>query len=155
MAEQRVSVLKFSGDEDDFCIWIAMQIRAEPNLPAREGPGNMADEIAAVERNDKAVAFLMAAMPDAQAVTLLVAGKADPNWPNCLKAHLMTAYLKNTFAAATILSRVGTKRDLESCVMCKDEHPKILFEQLMGVQLKYAGNVQVQVVEGDLVTQAI
>jgi hypothetical protein len=67
----------------------------------------------------------------------------------------MIVYLKNTYAAVTILSRVGAKRDLESCVMCKDEHPKILFEQLMGVQLKYAGNVQAQVVEGDLVTQAI
>jgi hypothetical protein len=38
--------------------------------------------------------------------------------------------------------------------MRKDEHPKILFEQLMGVQLKYAGNVQVQVLEGNLVTQS-
>jgi hypothetical protein len=115
----------------------------------------MANEIAAVERNDKAVAFLMVAMPDVQVVTLLAAGKADCNWPNCLKAHLMIAYLKNTYAAATILLEVGAKRDLESCVMCKDKHPKLLFEQLMGVQLKYAGNVQAQVVEGDLVTQAI
>jgi hypothetical protein len=48
MAEERVSVPKFSGDEDDFCIWIAraeiyarrfafgaaMQNCVEVNLPA-------------------------------------------------------------------------------------------------------------------------
>jgi hypothetical protein len=120
MAKERVSVPKFSGNEDDFCIWIAraeiyarrfafgaaMQTRAEVNLPAREGPGNTADEIVVVEQNDKPVAFLMAAMPDAQVVTLLAAGKADPNWPNCPKAHLMIAYLKDTYAAETILSKV-------------------------------------------------
>jgi hypothetical protein len=112
-----------------------MQVRAEPHLPANEGPGTMADWIATVERNDKAVAFLMAAMPNAQEVSLLAAGKADPNWPTCPKAHLMIAYLKDTYAATTILSKVGAKRDLESCIMHKDEHPKILFEQLKRVQL--------------------
>jgi hypothetical protein len=65
-----------------------LQCRSVPNRTyLQEGPGNIADEIAAVERNDKAVALLMAAMPDAQAVTLLVAGKANPNWPNCPKVH--------------------------------------------------------------------
>jgi gag-polypeptide of LTR copia-type len=97
----------------------------------------------------------MSAMPNSQVVNMMAAGKANRNWPNRAKAHLMIAYLKETYEDTSTLSRVGAKRDLESCVMKKDENPKILFEKLVAVQFKYAGNLQANITEDDLVTQAI
>jgi hypothetical protein len=59
-----------------------MSNRAEANLPAAEGPGVGADQQAAVKRNMKAVAFLMAAMPDLQIINVMSALIYDPDWPN-------------------------------------------------------------------------
>jgi hypothetical protein len=49
----------------------------------------------------------------------------------------------------------GAKRDLENCTMKKDDNPKALFEQLIAVQYKYAGNAQARISEDELVTQAV
>jgi hypothetical protein len=75
----------------------AMNDQAEADLPAAEGPGVGADQTAAVERNNKAVYFLITAMPDSIAIGVLVAGTAGTNWPTQPKAHLMMTYLKETF----------------------------------------------------------
>jgi hypothetical protein len=53
------------------------------------------------------------------------------------------------------LLQVGAKRDLENCTMKKDDNPKALFEQLIAIQYKYAGNAQAQISEDELVTQAV
>jgi hypothetical protein len=97
------------------CFLSAMGHRAEVHLPAAEGPGVGADQEAAVERNMKAAAFLVSAMPNLQTSNVMAAGISDPGWPNEPKAHLMIAYLKETYVEATTLSRVGTRRDLENC----------------------------------------
>ena len=97
----------------------------------------------------------MSAMPNSQVVNLMAAGKSDPKSPSRAKAHLMVAYLKETFEDQSTLSRVGAKRDLERCVMKKDDNPKGLFEKLVAVQFKYAGNKQARISEEDIVTQAI
>jgi hypothetical protein len=128
---------------------------AEVHLPAREGPGVGADQQAAVERNMKAVAFLMAAMPDLQIINVMLAGLSDVNWPNEPKAHLMMAYLRENFVELTALSRVGARRDLENCTLKKDENPNGLFEKLTAVQFKYHGNAQANVTDDDLVAQAV
>jgi hypothetical protein len=39
--------------------------------------------------------------------------------------------------------------------MKKDENPTLLFEPLMAVQFKYQGDVQANVTEDDLVSQAV
>jgi hypothetical protein len=39
--------------------------------------------------------------------------------------------------------------------MKKDDNPKALFEQLIAVQYKYAGNAQARISEDELVTQAV
>jgi hypothetical protein len=135
MAEERVIVPRFSGDKDEYSVWYlqaqgyaarfgflsAMCDRAEVNLPAAEGPGVGADQQAAVKRNMKVAAFLMAAMPDLQIINIMSAGISDPDWPNEPKAHLMMAYLKETYVEATTLSRVGARRDLENCTLKKNE----------------------------------
>jgi hypothetical protein len=95
----------------------------ENDLPAAEGPGATDEESAAVEHNRKAVSFLIA-MPNVQAVNIMAAAKRDPGWLNRPKAHLMMAYLKEVFADATALSKVGVRHDLEACVMKKDEIPR-------------------------------
>jgi malonyl CoA-acyl carrier protein transacylase len=95
----------------------------------------------------------MTAMPNVQAINMMAAVKRDPGWPNRPKAHLMMAYLKEVFADATALSKVGARRDLEACVMKKDE--KMLFDQLIAVQFKYAGNHRAEISDDDVVTQAI
>jgi hypothetical protein len=169
MAEEKVSVPKFNRDEDGFNLWVAcaeiyaerfgfaaaMTIDAKDNLPEEEGVGGNADEEAAVERNRKAVSFLMLAMPNSIVINVLAAGKSDLQWPNKPKAHLMMGCLKENFKDTSTLSKIGAKHDLESCVMKKDENPKNLFEQLELVQFKYAGNAQAQISKGDLVTQAV
>jgi hypothetical protein len=53
------------------------------------------------------------------------------------------------------LSRVGARRNLENCILKKDENPKGLFEKLTAVQSKYHGNAQANVTEDDLVAQAV
>jgi hypothetical protein len=78
-----------------------------------------------VEQNMKAVAFLMAAIPDLQIINVMAAGISDPDWPNEPKAHLMMAYLKETNVEATTLSRLGARCDLENCTLKKDENPKV------------------------------
>jgi hypothetical protein len=169
MADKQVLTPKFSGHEDDFCIWLvwaeayakwfdfveAMQPVVEVDLPANEGPGVNQAQQNAVARNKKAVTYLMSAMPNSQVVNMMAAGKGNPNWPNRAKSHLMIAYLQETYEDTSTLSRVGAKQDLESCVMKKDKNPKILFEKLVAVQFKYAGNRQANILEDDLVTQAI
>jgi len=154
MAEERVSIPKFSGEDDDFCIWnlrakayahrfgfaSAMSATVEVNLPTAEGPGVGVDQQAAVDRNTKATSFLTAAMPNSQVINMMAAGLADPDWPNVAKAHLMIAYLKETFEDTSTLSKVGAKRDLENCTMKRDDNPKTLFEKLVTVQFKYLGN---------------
>jgi hypothetical protein len=57
----------------------------------------------------------------------------------------MVAYLKESFKATMTLLKVGAKRDLENCTMKKDDNLKALFEQLIAVQYKYAGNAQAQI----------
>jgi hypothetical protein len=108
MAEERVTALRFSGDKDEYSVWYfrargyaarfgflsAMGEIVEVHLPAREGPGVGADQQAVVKQNMKAVAFLMAAMPDLQIINVMSAGLSDINWPNEPKAHLMMAYLR-------------------------------------------------------------
>jgi Zinc knuckle len=94
-------------------------------------------------------------MPGSLLVNVTAAGEGDPAWPDQAKAHLMIAYLKGTFEDTTTLSRVGAKRDLENCKMSKDENPKVLFEKLVAVKFKYAGNRQANITESDIVTQAI
>jgi hypothetical protein len=169
MAEERVTALCFSGDEDEFSVWnlhargyaarfgflSAMGDQVEANLPAREGPGVGAEQQVAVKRNMKAVPFLMAAMPDLQIINLMSAGLSYPAWPNEPKAHLMMAYLQENYVEATTLSRVGARQDLENCTLKKDENPKVLFERLTAVQFKYHGNAQANVTEDDLVAQAV
>jgi gag-polypeptide of LTR copia-type len=169
MAEEKVLVPKFNRDEDGLNLWLTcaeiyaerfefaevLAVDAEPNLPEAEGPGVNEDEEAAVERNRKAVLFLMLAMPNAIAINVLGAGKADKHWPNKPKAHLMVQYLKETFQDTSTLSKIRAKCDLEACVMKKEDNPKNLFEQLESVQFKYAGNAQARISEGDLVTQAV
>jgi hypothetical protein len=169
MAQERVDVPCFSGDDDEFCLWwvrakayaarygfrATMSDAAEADLPANEGAGVGAAEIATVERNIKAVSFSTTAMPDSLLVNVTAAGEGDPAWPNQAKAHLMIAYLKGTFEDTTTLSRVGAKRDLENCKMSKDENPKVLFEKLVAVKFKYAGNRQANITESDIVAQAI
>jgi hypothetical protein len=39
--------------------------------------------------------------------------------------------------------------------MKKDENPKVLFEQLMAINFKYHGYAQVNIIEDDLVVQAV
>jgi hypothetical protein len=92
MAEEKVSVPKFNGDEDGFNLWVAhagiyaerfefvaaLVIAAKVHLPQAEGVGGNADEEPAVERNRKAVSFLMSAMLNAIAINVLAAGKSDP-----------------------------------------------------------------------------
>jgi hypothetical protein len=111
MMEESIEMPLFSGEEDEFCNWFiaakahatrfgymsAMNDQAEADLPAAEGPGVGADQTAAVERNNKAVYFLITAMPDSIAVGVLLAGTASVNWPTHPKAHLMMAYLKERF----------------------------------------------------------
>jgi hypothetical protein len=169
MANERIDVPRFSGDEDEYCIWwvrakayaarlgfrSAMSDAAEADLPANAGPGVGADEIAAVERNSKAVSFLTAAMPNNLVVNVTAAGESDPNWPDQAKAHLMIAYLKNNFEDRSALSRVGAKRDLESCKMGKEDNPKVLFDKLVAVKFKHVGNWQANITEDDLFAQAI
>jgi gag-polypeptide of LTR copia-type len=128
---------------------------AEADLPAAAGPGTSPAKIAAVERNIKAVSFLTAAMPDSLLVNVTAAGESDPDWPDQAKAHLMITYLKSTFEDTTTLSRVGAKRDLENCKMSKEDNPKVLFEKLVAVKFKYAGNRQANITENDIITQAI
>jgi hypothetical protein len=50
----------------------AMNVQAEADLPAAEGPGVGADQIAAVERNMKAAYFLISAMPDSIVINVMV-----------------------------------------------------------------------------------
>jgi hypothetical protein len=97
----------------------------------------------------------MSTMPNSLMVNLMAASKSDPKWPNQAKAHLMMAYLKETYVDTSTLSRIGAKRDLDACVMRKDENPKILFNKLVAVQYKYSGLQQAKVSEDDLVAQAI
>lgn len=127
----------------------------EATLPANEGPGVGADEQAAVDQNTKATSFLMSAMPNTQVINLMAAGLADPTWPNVAKAHLMIAYLKDTFENTSTLSKVGAKWDLKNCTMKWDENPKNLFQKLVTVQFKYQGNAQVRISNDELVTQAV
>jgi gag-polypeptide of LTR copia-type len=169
MAQDRVPLPQFSGDDDEYCLWMiradAYAVRygfqatltdaAEADLPAAQGPGAGADEIAAVERNAKAVSFLTTAMPDKLLVNIMAAGKGDPDWPTQAKAHLMIAYLKSSFEDTSTLSRVGAKRDLENCKMNKEDNPKGLFTKLVAVKYKYSGNRQANITESDIVTQAI
>jgi hypothetical protein len=63
--------------------------------------------------------------------------------------------LKDLIKATMTLSKVGAKRELENCTMKKDDNPKALFEQLIAVQYKYAGNAQAQISKDELVTQAV
>jgi hypothetical protein len=95
----------------------------------------------------KAAVFLTLAMPDSLVINVMAAGLSSVDWPNQPKAHLMVAYLKESFEATMTLSRVGAKRDLENCTMKKDENPKALFKQLIAVQYKYTGNMQAQISE--------
>lgn len=144
MDDECMSVPTFSGYEDDFCMWFirakayadwfdfgeAMSPVAEADLPANEGPGTGANEIAAVTRNKKAVAYLISAMPDSLVLNLMAAGTADPAWPNRAKAHLMIGYLKESFEESSILSKVRAKRDLEGCVMKKDNLKRMIQETI-------------------------
>jgi hypothetical protein len=169
MAEERVPVLKFSSSKDEFNVWLfraeayaerfgfasAMGNIAEADLPEKEGPGTTNQEQAAVERNWKAVSFNMSAMPNSLMVNLMAASKLDPKWPNQAKAHLMMAYLKETYVDTSTLLRIRVKRDLDACVMRKDENPKILSDKLVAVQYKYSGLQQAKVSEDDQVAQAI
>jgi Zinc knuckle len=169
MAEEQVTVPKFDGNEGEFRMWLfkaevymerfgfgeALSDVVENDLPAREGPGATDEERAAVERNRKAVSFLMTAMPNVQAINMMAAAKRDPGWPNRPKAHLMMTYMKGAFADATVLSKVEARRDLEACAMKKDENPKVLFDQLIAAQFKYAGNRRAEISDDDVVTQAI
>jgi hypothetical protein len=153
MANERIDVPCFSGDEDEYCIWWvrakayaarfgfrgAMSYAAEANLPANAGPGANQDEMDAVECNSKAVSFLTAAMPNNLVVNVTAGGESDPNWPDQAKAHLMIAYLKNNFEDTSALSRVAAKRDLENCKMGKEENPKVLFDKLVAVKFKHVG----------------
>jgi gag-polypeptide of LTR copia-type len=88
-------------------------------------------------------------------INIMAAGTAEADWPNQPKAHLMMAYLRETYKNNTTLSRVAAKRDLEKCTMKKDEDPKVLFDRLTAVQFKYQGNVRANITEDDLVTQAV
>jgi hypothetical protein len=113
MADKRVLAPKFSGHEDDFCIWLvraeayaeqfdfveAMQPIAKANMPVNEGQAQQK----AASRNKKAVAYLKSAMPNSQVVNMMAAGKGYPNWPNPAKAHLMIAYLKETYEDTSTL----------------------------------------------------
>jgi LmbE family N-acetylglucosaminyl deacetylase len=40
-------------------------------------------------------------------------------------------------------------------MMKKDDNPKVLFERLIAVQYKYAGNAQAQISDDEMVTQAV
>jgi gag-polypeptide of LTR copia-type len=169
MAKGQMTMPRFSGDEDKFCVWYlrargyatrfdfisAMGPVVDPNLPANEGPGVGVDQQAAVKRNMKAATFLMEAMPNSEVINIMAAGTADAAWPNQPKAHLMMAYLRETYKNNTTLSRVAAKRDLEKCTMKKDEDPKVLFKKLTAVQFKYQGNVRANITKDDLVTQAV
>jgi gag-polypeptide of LTR copia-type len=165
MAEGRMTMLRFSSNEDEFCVWYlqargyatrfvfisAMGPVVDPNLPDNEGPGVGVDQQATVERNMKAATFLMEAMLNSEVINIMAAGTADAAWLNQPKAHLMMAYLRETYENNTTLSRVAAKRDLEKCTMKKDEDPKVLFEKLTAVQF----NVRANITEDDLVTQAV
>jgi hypothetical protein len=78
-------------------------------------------------------------MPDSIVIDVMAGGLTDADWPNQPKPHLMVAYLKESFEANMTLSKVGAKRDLESCVMKKDDSPKVLSKNLIAIQDKYAG----------------
>jgi hypothetical protein len=97
----------------------------------------------------------MTAMPNVQAINMMVAAKRDPGWQNCPKTQLMMVYLMGAFADATVLSKVEARCDLEACVMRKDDNPKVLFDWLIAVQFKYAGNCRAEISDDDVVTQAI
>jgi hypothetical protein len=169
MAHERIDMPRFSGDEDEYCIWWvrakayaarfgfrgAMSDVAEANLPANAGPGANQGEIDAVARNSKAVSFLTAAMPNNLVVNVMAAGESDPNWPDQAKAHLMIAYLKGNFEDTSALPRVAAKRDLENCKMGKEENPKVLFDKLVAVKFKHVGNRQANITEDDLFAQVI
>ena len=169
MAEEKISVPKFSGKEEDFSNWYmraeahaerfefleALSPMKETDLPVDEGPGATADEKDAVARNKKAAAFLVSAMPDSVLASIRAAGRADPKWPKRAKAHLMVQYLLESYQDQSTLAIVGAKRDLEGCTMKSYENPKGLFEKLTAVQVKYTGNPMVTISESDLVTQAI
>jgi hypothetical protein len=64
----------------------------------------------------KAASFLTEAVPNSEVINIMAARIADPAWPNKLKAHLMVAYLRETFISYednTTLLQVAAKRDLE------------------------------------------
>jgi hypothetical protein len=71
----------------------------------------------AVERNMRAAAFLTLAMPDSIVINVMTAGLATAEWPTQPKAHLMVAYLKESYEAPMTSLKVRAKRDLESIVM--------------------------------------
>jgi hypothetical protein len=95
MAQEKIELPKFCGEEDGFCTWFmqakacaarfgfaqALSATAEANLPANQGPGQNQDEQDAVERNLKAVTFLTNAVPDSMLILITAAGSADTNWP--------------------------------------------------------------------------
>jgi hypothetical protein len=78
----------------EFCMWFlqdkayafrfgyveAMEVTAEVELPATQGPGVTAAQQAAVERNMKAVAFLISAMPDSIVINVMAAGPSNTDW---------------------------------------------------------------------------
>jgi hypothetical protein len=132
-----------------------MEPRAEVDLPAAAGPGVGVDQQAAVERNMKAAAFLMEAMPNSEVINIMAAGISDPPWPNQLKAHLMVTYLWETHEDNTTLLHVTAKGDLEKCNMKKVENLKVLFENLTTVKFKYQGSAQANITEDDTVAQVV
>jgi hypothetical protein len=169
MADEKITAPKFSGNEDDYALWWmralayaerfkfgdTMSSIAEADLPATEGPGTSVDEIAAVERNTKAVAFLMQVIPDSVLIGMRAAG-TNTDWPKKPKAHLMIAHLQKSYQEQTAcMAKVGAKRDLEKCVMKKEENPKFLFERLVNVQFKYQGHPTAGISEDEAVAQAI
>jgi hypothetical protein len=52
----------------------------------------------------KAAAFLISAMPDSIVINVMAAGPSNTDWPNQPKAHLMVAYLKESFKVTMTLS---------------------------------------------------
>jgi hypothetical protein len=156
MAEERVVwFLQAKAYVLRFGYAYTMDIVAKVELADVQGPEATVAQQGAVERNMKAVAFLTLAIPDSIVINDMVAGLATTEWLTQPKADLMVAYLKESYEAPMTLLKVGAKRDLESCVMKTDDHPKGLFEQLIAVQFKYAGNALARISEDEFVTQAV
>jgi Mg2+ and Co2+ transporter CorA len=124
MAEEHVTELKFSGNKDEFQMWLfkaevyaekfgfgeALSETAKADLADAEAPGVNAQERDTVECNRKAVSFLMSAMPNAQTINMMASAKKDLAWPNGPKAHLMMAYLNEAFDNVTAVESGSQER---------------------------------------------